>query len=56
MAIEIETSAPVPAAVAEVIGIDVGQRSLATVATTGSVQFYSGKEVRQQADHYARVQ
>ena len=40
----------------EVIGIDVGQRYLATVATTtGGVQSSSGREVQQQADHYARV-
>ena len=45
-----------PARLREVIGVDVGQRYLATVAsTTASAQFYSGKEIRQQADHYARV-
>jgi predicted transposase len=45
-----------PARVREVIGVDVGQRYLATIAsTTGSVQFYSGKEIQQRADHYARL-
>jgi putative transposase len=45
-----------PARVQEVIGVDVGQRYIATVAsTTGSAEFYSGKEIRQQADHYARL-
>jgi putative transposase len=58
VSVEIETPAPTPAEVGQVIGIDVGQRYLATVATTTtttSVQFYSGREVRQQADHFARV-
>jgi putative transposase len=49
--------APVPREVDEVLGVDVGSRYLATVTTTtGSTQFYSGKESRQQADHSARVQ
>jgi putative transposase len=57
VAIEIETLDPAPAQVEEVIGIDVGQRYLATVTTTtGSAQFSRGKEVRQQADHYAHLQ
>jgi putative transposase len=35
----------------------MGSRYLATVATaTGGAQFYSGKEVRQQTDHYTRLQ
>ena len=42
---------------AQVVGVDVGQRYLATVATLDNdTQFYSGKEVRAKADHYARVQ
>src|SRR5258708_12219505 len=40
-----------------VIGVDVGQRSLATTATlTNQSQFYPGKRVRARADHYARLQ
>jgi putative transposase len=57
VAFEIETPDPVPMAACNVIGIDVGQRYLATVATTANgAQFYCGKEVRQQADHSARLQ
>ena len=39
------------------VGIDVGSRYLATVATLDNrAQFYSGKEIRAKADHYARLQ
>ena len=42
---------------AQVLGVDVGQRYLATVATLDNgAQFYSGKEIRNKADHYARLQ
>jgi IS605 OrfB family transposase len=38
------------------VGIDVGQRYLAVAATPQNTQqFYSGKEVRAQAEHYARL-
>ena len=41
----------------QVLGVDVGQLYLATVATLGNgAQFSSGKEIRSQADHYARLQ
>src|SRR5215472_8401875 len=41
----------------QVIGVDVGQRYLATVATLDNgAQFYSGKAIRAKADHYARLQ
>jgi putative transposase len=57
VAVEIETPDPVHTAAYNVIGVDVGQRYLATVATsTNGAQFYSGRGVRQQADHYARVE
>jgi putative transposase len=57
VACEIDTPDLVPTEALPVVGIHVGQRYLATVATaTGSAQFYCGKEARQQADHYARVQ
>jgi putative transposase len=56
IALEIERPDPTPDQVHLVVGVDVGQRYLATVATTtNGVQFYSGKEVRARADHYARL-
>jgi IS605 OrfB family transposase len=57
VSVTIETPDLPPEALGPVLGVDVGQRYLATVATTtGEAQFYCGKESRQQADHYARVQ
>jgi IS605 OrfB family transposase len=48
---------PTPEGQRQVLGVDVGQRSLATVATLDhGAQFSSGKEIRTQADHYARLQ
>ena len=56
IALELETPAPVPEQYSQVLGVDVGQRYLATVATaTNGAQFYSGKKVRARADHYARL-
>ena len=53
----IETPDPTPEDHRQMVGVDVGSRYLATVATLGNgAQFYSGKEVRSQADHYARLQ
>ena len=46
-----------PAALSEVVGVDLGQRYLATLTTEENhTQFYSGKQVRAKADHYARLQ
>jgi endoglucanase len=57
VSVTIDMPDPVPVQSYQVIGVDVGQRYLATVATTtGRAQFYCGKEIRQQADHYARLQ
>jgi putative transposase len=55
--LQIETPDPAPDADRPVVGVDVGQRYLATVATmpTGA-RFYRGKAVRAKADHYARLQ
>jgi putative transposase len=54
--LEVQTSGPTPERFGQVLGVDVGQRYLATVATTtNGTQFYSGKEVRARADHYARL-
>src|SRR5713101_8281353 len=40
----------------QVVGIDVGQRYLAVVATPGNdTRFYSGRAIRAKADHYARL-
>jgi putative transposase len=56
VSLEVETPDPQPAQLQQVVGIDVGQRYLATVATTtNGAQFYSGKNVRARADHYARL-
>ena len=57
VALEVETPDSLPTDQRQIVGIDVGSRYLATVATTTNTsQFYSGKEVRHQADHYARMQ
>jgi IS605 OrfB family transposase len=56
IALEIEMPDPNPEQYQAVLGVDVGQRYLATVATTtNGAQFYSGKQVRARADHYARL-
>ncbi|GHO76590.1 transposase [Ktedonobacter sp. SOSP1-85] len=40
----------------DVVGVDVGIRYLAVTSTfTGKVSFHSGKRVRHQANHYARL-
>ncbi|HEU5199846.1 MAG TPA: transposase [Ktedonobacterales bacterium] len=57
VALTIETVDPAPESHTRIVGVDVGQRYLATVATLDNgAQFYSGKEVRSRADHYARLQ
>jgi IS605 OrfB family transposase len=56
VSLEVETPDPTPDQFQRVVGVDVGQRYLATVATTtNGTQFYSGKSVRAKADHYARL-
>src|SRR5215472_16886473 len=53
----IVTPDPTPARQHQIVGIDVGSRYLATVATLDNrAQFSSGKETRAKADHYARLQ
>src|SRR5215469_14194669 len=53
----IQTLDPTPETHTRIVGVDVGQRYLATVAhLPNGTQFYSGKEVRAQADHYAHLQ
>ena len=57
VSLTLETPDPTPECQRQVLGVDVGQRYLATVATLDNgAQFYRGKEIRAQADHYARVQ
>ncbi|HEU5369836.1 MAG TPA: transposase [Ktedonobacterales bacterium] len=57
IALEVDIPGPTPADQRQIVGVDVGSRYLATVATLGNgTQFYSGKEVRSKADHYARLQ
>ncbi len=57
VSLTVETPDPRPEDHARVVGIDVGQRYLATVATLDNgAEFYSGKAIRAKADHYARLQ
>ncbi len=57
VSLTVTTPDPQPERLSQIVGIDVGQRYLATVTTTtNQTQFYSGKEVRAKADHYARLQ
>jgi putative transposase len=57
VSLTLQTPYPTPEGTPQVLGVDVGQRYLATVATLDNrAQFYSGKEIRAKADHYARLQ
>jgi putative transposase len=54
--LELEVADPHPESHKQVVGVDVGQRYLAVTATpTNDASFYSGKQVRAKADHYARL-
>jgi putative transposase len=56
VSLEVEGTEPTPETHKAVIGVDVGQRYLAVTATTrDETTFYSGKQVRAKADHYARL-
>ncbi len=56
VSLEIEIANPSPEIHQQIVGVDVGQRYLATTATlSGASRFFSGKAVREKADHYARV-
>lgn len=47
---------PTPAQLPEVVGVDVDIRYLAvTSAATGKASFHPGKQIRHQANHYARL-
>jgi IS605 OrfB family transposase len=57
VSLTIPTPDPTPEGLSQVLGVDLGQRYLATVTTAGNrARFYSGKQARAKADHYARVQ
>lgn len=57
VSLEMETLDPPPESCQQIVGVDLGQRYLATVATTThEAQFYPGKQVRATTDHFARLQ
>jgi putative transposase len=54
--LEIEVADPMPEHHRHIVGVDVGQRYLAVTAQLDNgASFYSGKQVRAKADHYARL-
>jgi IS605 OrfB family transposase len=56
VSLEVEVAEPTPESHQHLVGVDVGQRYLAVVATLDNgVSFHSGKEVRAKADHLART-
>lgn len=56
VSLEIEVADPTPEQHQRVVGVDVGVRYLAvTATTTDDTQFFSGKQIRAKADHFARV-
>jgi putative transposase len=57
VSIEVEIPDPTLEQCPHIVGVDVGQRYLAAVATTtNEAQFYLGKQVRATTDHFARLQ
>ena len=51
-----EVADPTPETHQHIVGVDVGQRYLAVTAPLpNGASFYSGKQVRAKADHYARL-
>ncbi len=57
VSLELTVPEPTPDRLPTVVGVDVGQRYLATTATLSNrSRFYPGKHVRAKADHYARLQ
>src|SRR5260370_25370333 len=56
VSLELKIAEPTPSMLPTVVGVDVGQRYLATTATLSNrSRFYPGKRVRAKADHYARL-
>ena len=56
VSLELEVADPTPEVQQQVVGVDVGQRYLATTATLATQQFFSGRKVKAKANHYARKQ
>jgi len=57
VSLELKIAEPPPDRLPTVVGVDVGQRYLATTATLANrSRFYPGKRARAKADHYARLQ
>src|SRR5260370_26521811 len=56
VSLELKIAEPSPDRLPTVVGVDVGQRYLATTATLSNrSRFYPGNRVRAKADHYARL-
>ena len=56
VSLEMEVANPTPQSHTEIVGVDVGIRSLAVTASTrGEQSFYSGKRIVPRANHYARL-
>jgi putative transposase len=56
VSLELDIADPTPETLPAVVGVDVGQRYLATTATlSNQSRFYPGKRVRARADHYTRL-
>ncbi len=56
VSLELEVETPTPESHKQVVGVDVGHRYLAVMATPNNDRaFYPGKQVRAKADHYARL-
>jgi IS605 OrfB family transposase len=54
--LELEVADPTPETHQHIVGVDVGQRYLAVTAQLDNgACFYSGKQIRAKADHYARL-
>ncbi len=54
--LEVEEADPTPETHQHIVGVDVGHRYLAVTAPlSNGASFYSGKQVRAKADHYARL-
>lgn len=56
VSLELTITDPAPDFLQAVVGVDVGQRYLATTASLSKQQFFSGKAVQAKADHYVRKQ